>query len=167
MLADAIVRWTARLFVACYLGRICIDAARCRDARSQKLARGIWTVGCFACLAHVVAAFHFVHHWSHSAAYEHVLHRTLETTGFATGIGLSINHAFVLIWIADVFFWWRSLAWSDRPVPYWIVQILFGFLIFQATAVFGPAFWIPIVVMAILILVALWMCRRHSTSPGL
>ena len=101
MLADALVRWTARLFVACYVGRICIDAARHRDAGSQRFARWLWTIGGLVYLIHVVISFHFVHGWSHSDAYEHVVKRTFAMTGLATGVGLYVNYAFGVLWLAD------------------------------------------------------------------
>ena len=159
MLADALVRWTARLFVACYVGRICIDAARLRDAGSQRSARWLWTVGCLVYLIHVAMAFHFVHGWSHAIAYEHVRQRTFNQTGLDSGVGLYVNYAFGVLWLADTFLWWHRLDWSERRIPYWTVQAIFGFLIVQATVVFGPSFWIPVSIAVAMLLMAV------STSP--
>lgn len=162
MPADAIVRWTARLFVACYVGRIGIDAAGRRDAVAQRAARWLWTIGCAVFLIHMVAAFHSVHGWSHAAAFKHVLQRTREATGLASGIGLYVNYGFGVLWMVDAIQWWRKLDWVERPRPYWIVQVIFAFLMVQATAVFGPAFWTPMVVAVIVLLIALRrLGRRH------
>lgn len=150
MLADSIIRWTARLFVACYLGRVAIDVAGRRDAVSQFWARAIWTVGFVLFLLHTAAAFHLLHGWSHDAACEHVLKRTTEATGFETGVGIYVNYGFGLLWLADVLMWWRDLRWTERRIPYWIVHVTFAFLILQATAVFGPAFWIPVAIVVVL-----------------
>ena len=155
MLADAIIRWTARLFVACYVGRLCVDAIGSRDTNSLCTARWLWTCGCALYFIHVAAAFHGMHHWSHAAAYEHVLTRTVEMTGFASGIGLYVNYAFGLLWLGDTVIWWLDPKWPDRIVPYYCVQALFAFLMFQATAVFGPSFWRPIAVAVIALLVIL------------
>jgi len=139
--ADLIVRWTARAFVACYVGRLCFDAAGLRDSGSQRLARMIWTIGCAVCWIHFAVAFVLVHHSSLHEAYTHVLNVTARATGVKSGIGLAINVAFGFLWLADTALWWRDLRWSQRRLPYWIVQGLFAFLTFQATVVFGPRFW--------------------------
>ena len=164
MLGDAIIRWTARLFVVCYVGRLCVDAAGWRDGVSQRVARWLWTVGGILFLLHVAAAFHFQYGWSHVAAFEHVRQRTLHDTGWDSGIGLYINYAFGLLWLVDVNLWWRHLDWSERRLPYWIVQSLFAFLMSQATAGFGPPFWMPICGAVILLLIALRVAR-HRCVP--
>ena len=157
---DAIVRWTARLFVACYVVRLGIDAAGRRDAAAQRAARWLWTIGCIVLLIHIAAAFHIVHGWSHAAAYEHVLQRTRDSTGLASGIGLYVNYGFALLWVADTILWWRRLDWVERPVPYRIVQVMFAFLMLQATAVFGPSFWTPVVAVVLILFIALRCCAR-------
>ncbi len=165
MLGDAIIRWTARLFVACYVGRLCVDVAGRRDEPAQRVARWLWTVGGLILLLHVAAALHFQHGWSHAAAYEHVRQRTLHDTGWDSGIGLYINYVFGVLWLADTIFWWRRLDWSEQRSSYWAVQILFAFLTSQATAVFGPPFWMPIWTVVVLLLIVIgW--RRHRPSLG-
>lgn len=160
MPGDALIRWTARLFVACYVGRLCVDTAGRRDESAQRAARWWWTIGCGIFVLHVVAAFHFQHGWSHAAAFEHVRQRTLLDTGWDSGIGLYINHAFGLLWLADTVVWWRRLDWSQQRPMYWIVQSLFAFMMIQATAVFGPPFWRDICAAAVFILIALRVTRR-------
>lgn len=139
--ADLIVRWTARAFVACYLIRIGLDARGLRDRSSQRVARWIWSLGCIICWTHFAVAFQLAHHGSIREAYQHVLEITARSAGFVTGVGLYVNLGFGILWVADVAFWWRNIGWSERPVPYWAVQVIFAFLIFQATVVFGPSFW--------------------------
>jgi hypothetical protein len=163
VLADAIIRWTARLFVACYVSRLCIDAIGSRDAKSLRCARWFWTFGCIIFCIHVAAAFHFLHGWSHASAYDHVLARTTEMTGFALGIGLYVNYAFGILWLVDTVIWWLDLRWPDRIIPYFIVQALFAFLMFQATAVFGPSFWWPITAVVIALLIVL---RRFAPKAS-
>lgn len=152
MFGDALIRWTARLFVVCYVGRLCIDAGGRRDANSQRTARWLWTLGCVIFLLHVAVAFHFQHGWSHAAALEYVRQRTLRDTGWDSGIGLYINYAFGVLWLVDVSLWWRHLDWSEQRLPYWTVQIIFAFLMSQATVVFGPSFWRPVCIATVLLL---------------
>ena len=162
MPGDAIIRWTARLFVACYVGRLCVDAAGRRDGTSQRIARWLWTAGCVIFLLHVTAAFHFQHGWSHIAAFEHVRLRTLHDTGWDSGIGLYINYAFGVLWLVDVGLWWRRLDWSEKRLPYWTIQAIFAFLMSQATAVFGPPFWMPVCAAVALLLIALRVTKRRA-----
>jgi hypothetical protein len=128
------------------------------------MARWTWTIGCGIYLIHVLIAFHLLHAWSHTAAYEHVMKRTQEMIGIASGIGLYVNYAFGVLWIADVLMWWRRLDWSDRPVPYRTVQSVFAFLIIQATVVFGPWLWMPVSAAVVVLLAALWSTRRRIAA---
>ena len=155
MIGDALIRWTARLFVACYVGRLCVDAARWRDRISQQFARRLWMVGGILFLMHVAAGFHFQHDWNHAAAFEHVRLRTLHQTGWNSGIGLYINEAFGVLWLTDAILWCRRLDWSEQRLPYWIVQASFAFLMLQATAFFGPPFWMPVCVVIGITLVSI------------
>jgi hypothetical protein len=155
MIEDAIIRWTARLAVACYVSRLCWDVAGCRDAASQKKARLVWSVGCAIFLLHVAAAFHFLYGWSHESAYEHVRKRTFDQTGWNSGFGIYINYAFTLLWLTDTILWWRRPDWPEQRLPYWITQGVFAFLMFQATAVFGPWFWTPLCAVIALFLLIL------------
>lgn len=159
MLGDIVISWTARLFVACYIGRLFVDATGDRSDASLRTARILWTCGCAIALAHMAAAFQWKHHWNHAAAYEHVLVRTHEMTGFESGLGLYINYAFALLWLTDTAIWWWNLRWPDRTAPYWCVQTIFAFLMIQATAVFGPPFWKPI---AIAVITLLFILRRSA-----
>lgn len=164
MLEDAIIRWTARIAVACYVGRLYWDVTDKRDAVSQKRARLLWTVGCMIFLLHAAAAFHFLYGWSHDVAYEHVRKRTFDQVGLDSGFGIYVNYAFTLLWLFDTLLWWRNLSWPENRIGYWGVQGTFAFLMFQATVVFGPTFWIPILVATIFGLVALRLrCSQRRT----
>ena len=163
-MGDIVICWTARLFVACYVGRLFVDAVSDRSETSLRTARILWTCGCVLALAHMAAAFHWKHHWSDSAAYEHVLVRTRETTGFESGLGVYVNYAFAFLWLTDTAIWWWDLRWPNRTVPYWCVQSVFAFLMFQATAVFGPAIWKPITIAAITLLIILRRSAVRNSS---
>lgn len=160
MLEDAIIRWTARLAVACYVGRLCCDASGPR-VDVQRAGRWLWTLGFGFYLLHVMAAFQFLHKWSHSAAYEHVRQRSLNDIGWDSGFGIYVNYGFTLLWAMDVFLWWRRLDRPKSSLHFWIIQFAFGFMMFQATVVFGPRFWLPVCGAVILILVRI---RRHRSA---
>ena len=165
MAADFLIPWSARVFVVCYYARICLDVTARKDAGTQRMGRYFWSAGCLIFLLHVALAFHYRHGWNHSLAYEHVLERTVAATGIPTGIGIYVNYCFGIIWLVDTFAWWRDLGWSQCRKAYWAVQALFGFLMLQSTAVFGPPFWIPVTVTAIVLLVALAVVQPWNRMP--
>ena len=154
MVGEFLVRWTARIAVACYVARLMCDVGGIKGTGSQTTGRRWWSIGCAAFLLHVIAAFHFIHHWSHAAAFEATARRTAEMTGWNSGFGVYINEAFLVLWLTDTFFWWQDLSWPRHRRIYWAVQSVFAFLMLQATAIFGPPFWIPVVV---LVIAFLWL----------
>lgn len=160
-----LVRWTVRLAVACYAVRVLADAA---DVGSLRLRRSLWTIGLVFYLAHVAAAFHVVHHWSHAAAWEETARQTAAVTGWNSGVGLWVNYAFTLLWFIDVVAWW--MVGPDHPRRFRRVfagiQTVFAFIIFNATAVFGPVFWRPVVTAFGLALAAAFVVRVKRRSGG-
>ncbi len=138
---EAIVRWTARIAAAAYLARVSVDVLAPRNRIAQRWNRIIWTVGCMIFLAHVAAAFHFYHGWSHATAFEHVRKQTLLLTGFDSGFGLYLNELMAVWWVADAVLWWRNSAWPENRGAYWSLHVFFAFMMFNATVVFGPQRW--------------------------
>src|SRR5262245_29551754 len=65
---DYFTRHTAR--VAVLLWGLAVGARLLGRGRDN--SRGLWTLACGAFLIHVAAAFEHIHHWSHTAAFEHV-----------------------------------------------------------------------------------------------
>ena len=159
-----LVRWTVRLAVACYAARVLMDVG---DVGSHRARRGVWTVGLAFYLAHVVAAFHVVHHWSHAAAWAETARQTFELTGWRSGAGLWANYAFTLFWIGDVAARWASGPRDWRRFGWLSIAVhgVFAFLVFNATVVFGPAFWRPVAAsFALLVAVALVLRVRRGSS---
>lgn len=144
----AITVWTARIAVVCYLLRLGIDVAIPKSTSGQRWGRLCWTIGLLVFTGHVVAALHFYHHWDQGAAWEHTRQETFRKTGWDSGVGLLVNYAFLAVWLGDVVAWWLDVNWPQRPVVYACLQAFYGFLIFQATVVFGPPGWIPTAIVA-------------------
>ena len=134
--------WTIRLAVGCYVLRLFLDAGTRQPARRDQLARWIWSAACGLYLMHVVAAFHYIHGWSHARAFEQTARQTAEVTGLDWGGGIYFNYLFTLLWLGDVAVWWRNQAWH-LAARRWrsFVQATFAFMMVNATAVFGPSFW--------------------------
>jgi hypothetical protein len=104
-------------------------------------SRPLWTLGAAANLMHVLLALHFVYAWDQEQAYAAVARQTYEQTGFDSGIGLYINYAFTLLWLADALSWWlvpRRYARRSRSLDA-ALQFVFLFMFFNATVAFGKS----------------------------
>ena len=161
-MSDELVRWTARLAVACYLARLLMDVAFPSSPRRNHIARWVWTTGCVLLLVHFAAVFQYVHHWSFAAAWDHTRQRTLALTGWDSGDGIYANYAIAGWWVVDVLLWWRDERWPRQGWAYWPMQVYFAFLMFNATVVFGPGWWMVAAAVFGVIFAALWVFRSRA-----
>jgi hypothetical protein len=141
-------------------------ALRLAAPQRRRAARALWTIGCALFLAHVGAAFHFFHGWSHGDAYRETARQTGEMVRVEWGGGIYLNYLFTAVWAADVVSWWRGLEAYDRR-PRWvglIVHTFMGFMAFNATVVFetGPVRWIALGACAGLAALGVLRIRRGS-----
>ena len=97
---EQILRWTVRVSVAFYLTFLIVAFASPQERRG--LLRLIWTLGFGFFLLHLIAAFEFVHDWSHQNAWDHTSEQTFEMTGLRWGGGVYFNYLFTAIWLFDV-----------------------------------------------------------------
>ena len=105
----------------------------------------VWLAAWAVLVIHVLLAFHWVHHWEHDAAIEHTAEMTQRVIGWYWAGGLCINYAFILLWGFDAVRCVRSHS-STSGVT---MQVISGFMWFNATVVFGTLWW--------LLPLALWM----------
>ena len=112
------------------------------------MLRSVWTSAFLAYVAHVLLAFHYFHHWSHTAAYEHVVRAS------GVGAGLYLNYTFTIVWGADVAISWCGMErYAARRA--WIkclTHAFMGFIIFNGAVVFAssPTRWINLVVFGLI-----------------
>ena len=166
MTGETLTRWTVRLALLLYAATVALRLVHPSRAR---LARLLWTIGCLLFLAHVAAAFHYFHGWSHAHAYRETARQTAERFGTHWGGGLYLNYLFTLAWAADAAWWWlRGAARYDRR-PRWVGAALHGFMFFMAfngIVVFerGATRWVAVGVTVVL--VCLWGSRgRGRVTP--
>jgi hypothetical protein len=164
---ELLIRWTVRLALAGYAGAVALRLLPRYDPRRQAAARWLWTAGCLLYLAHVVSAFHFVHGWSHEAAYRETARRTAAQFGMTWGGGLYLNYLFTAVWVEDVLYWWRGLArYAARPRWYdGLVQGFLAFMAFNGAVVFatGLVRWVGLLVsLALGVLWCLWWLRPQG-----
>jgi hypothetical protein len=125
-------------------------------------ARWLNTVGCAAFLAHVAAAFHFYHHWSHATAYAATARQTAEFSGWNWGGGLYINYDFALVWLGETIWSWANPNSYLHRTNWmtWIVRGFFLFMMFNGAVIFvrGGMKWFGLILC--LALAACWWLRR-------
>lgn len=160
--------WSVRLALALYaLALLRRWSSRGRRS-SLAAARWFWTAGWLAFLFHVLCAFQFYHHWSHTDAYAVTARRTAEVVGWHWGGGLYANYAFTLIWLADALSWWRGLEIYERRrrAIAWSVQGFLAFLVFNAAVVFaqGAMRWVSLAVCVFLLVFRGWLALRTARS---
>ncbi len=127
--------------------------------RSKDGFRFCWSLGLGFYLLHVIAAFHFHHHWSHLIAREHVR----QESGVADGI--YVNYLFTLVWSGDVLWsWLASKRYAKRQIGVGVaLHVFLGFIVFNAAVVFetGVVRWASVCAFGLL---ALLFWKRKFTS---
>lgn len=98
------IAWTIRAALLCYVA--CLAGWLTLNSRRWPVARWIWTIGCGLFLAHVGCAFHFVHHWSHAAAWQDTAEQTQKLIGVSFGDGIYFSYLFLVTWVLDVVWLW-------------------------------------------------------------
>lgn len=141
-LGDALIRGTVRVAVLLYAASLLLRLLARGRPPWLIAARLAWGVGFVAFLAHLVCAFEFVHHWSHAAAVADTARQTGEVVGWHWGGGVWVNHAFALVWGADVI-WWNASPRGYLRRGVWVEALVQGFLAFivlNATLIFAAGF---------------------------
>lgn len=157
------VIWTARLAVFAYLAAIGLVLAE----KSRLSVQIVWTAGFAVFCLHVLAAFHFVHNWSHTAARQHTAEQTKELIGWDWGGGIWFNYLFLVLWGVDVLLGWTRIGSSGSTANRlskfsFVIHVYMAFIVLNATVVFGPAWWKPVMIAAVFILVGFAVRTRRS-----
>jgi hypothetical protein len=166
MTGEAVTIWTVRIALLLYVAAL-FSWLHGRGHRIRG-SRLLWTAGWLCYLAHVAAAFHYVHRWSHHRALAETAAQTEALVGMATGFGLWLNYLFTAVWTADVVWWWLDEdGYRLRPQLAAIaVHAFLGFMFFNGAVVFatGLSRWVGLAAAALL--VPLWFRgRRRSAIP--
>ena len=170
--ADPLTIWSVRAAVVLYTAALAVSmlgGAPRKSDRRKKMARNLWTWGLLAYLVHMVAAFHFVHAWSHRHASLETARQTEELVGVASGVGLWLNYLFTLVWAADVIRWWRDPSGhARRPRGMRLaVHFFLAFMFFNGTVVFASGFARSLGIAAMLTLLVAWFASRQALSGGI
>jgi hypothetical protein len=158
--------WTIRCSLALYAA-VTIGCAL-RLSSFGRAAKYLWAAGSLLLLAHLAAAFHFYHQWSHLSALQHTAAETRRLLGVPVAAGLYVNYLFAVVWLADSAWWLhRGQQYWDRPRwAQWLVHGFLFFIAFNGAVVFaeGPVRWVGIAVTVALAAALSW--RLWRTAEG-
>jgi hypothetical protein len=166
--------WTIRVALACYGLSVSAQLLAVGRDSWRRGARWFWTLGCVIYVVHVLVAFHFYHHWSHAALFEHTARRTAEVVGAPVGHGVYVSYLFTVLWMVDAFEWWRGGVTRYAKRSLWFTASLhgfFAFIVFNGTVIFesGPIRWFGIAmftVFAVLSAVRMFALRTAPILSG-
>jgi len=166
---ELLTRSTVWISIAFYTIGCLIFALGSRRSRLDQWTRLAFTAAVAALVGHYVSAFQFYHSWSHESAYVETARQTAEVFRVNWGGGIFINYSLLLLWIADVGWWWLAGPDSYRRRPFWILLTWHGFflfIIFNATVVFkdGITRWVGLLVCAIVSLSWLSIIAKHGST---
>lgn len=156
------ILWTVRLAVALYgiavWRRLSAGTSNSADS-TDRLQMWTWAGSWILCVIHVLCAFHFEHRWSHTAAIRHTAEMTERVVGIHWGGGLYINYIFLIWWGWSVLQAFRV----GRSHPSMVLEFTAAFMMFNATAVFGPQWWwIPVCVFGAILGIQVALFRKES-----
>jgi hypothetical protein len=155
-MVESIALWTIRCSIACYVVAVGLQL---RHRSPDRLRKFVWAAGAVLCVIHVVTAMAAFHDFSHVDSMRHTAEVTARVVGLNWGGGVYINYLFTVVWCVDALRQWHGPP--DRRTPVWI-QVFMAFIVFNATAVFGPRWWKFATAVALLILAMVWHQRRRA-----
>ena len=133
-----IIAWTIRASVLLFFATLITWVLQTKPSRWERALRIVWTLGFALFVAHVLAAFHFHHHWSHASAWAETARQTRDQIGLEFGVGLYFNHLFMVVWAIDLAWIWFAEAEFSRRYRWlrmtWIAYLIF--IAFNGVAVF-------------------------------
>jgi hypothetical protein len=161
-----IIVWSARWMVACYFGAVWLRLLKFPRRNPGRWAEQLWLMGCLALSLHAVTAWLWIDHASWAAAWARTREETRLVTGWATGIGLPINGLVLALWWLDVVWVIGDDPARSRRRYRMIVTWLLAFMLWQATAIFGPAGWGPVFAGLVAVTIGGWWWGRANGGDG-
>jgi len=150
--------------ITAYVAAMAIVANQRQTTGVLHILRLLWTGAYLALLLHVLAAFATHHAWSHSAAVVHTAQQTEAVVGISFGGGVWFNYFLLLLWGADVTWWWgNQTSYENRsPAIGWFVHLYLAFIMFNAVIIFesGAVRWFGLGATALVI--AIWFVSGRT-----
>lgn len=160
-LEHSLIAWSIRLSMLLFVLVIACRILCSKTIIESTLTKTVWTCAFALFVVHVLASFHFVHRWSHSAAYRATAKQTFELLGIEVGTGVYFNYLFLAVWAADVI-----NSWTDFSIGRWMVQwflriglMYMIFIAFNGVVVFESGWLRAVGILLTTMLVAAWIIR--------
>jgi hypothetical protein len=109
-----------------------------RGGRPRRWAWWIFVIGLVFTIVHTLLAFDVVHNWVHADAVRSTAMQTDAVFGMAVGWGVYVNYAFLVVWLADAWWWRVAPAGYVRPgAVTWALRAFYMIMIFNGAVVFA------------------------------
>jgi hypothetical protein len=141
-----------------------------RSPASDRVARGSWTIGITLAFIHVFLAFQLIYAWDHEAAIAATLRPSAERFGMSWRGGIYVNYVFLMIWLADVCWWWLSpVTHASRPMRLERTRLaVFIFMFLNAAVVFasGAGRLVGTASVVVVLVASLWRGQRSAFASS-
>ena len=137
-----------------------------RGGRPRSWAWWIFVLGLVLTIVHTLLAFGVVHNWVHADAVRSTAMQTEAVFGMAVGWGVYVNYAFLVVWLADA--WWWRVAPARYVRPRTVTRALrasYMFMIFNGAVVFAAGARRLLGLAIVVWLCAVWALRRPAPTP--
>ena len=151
-----LIAWSIRLSMLLFVTTLLTRLVAPQAIANSPATKSLWTAGFVLFVVHVLASFHFVHHWSHHAAYEATAKQTGELLGIEFGGGVYFNYLFLIAWGGDVWSTWYPPA-REQWIIHWLLRLgmlYMLFIAFNGVVVFKSGWLRMVGIAATLILLA-------------
>jgi hypothetical protein len=139
-----------------------------RSPASDRVARASWTIGIALALIHVFLAFQLIYAWDHEAAIAATVRPAAERFGMSWRGGIYVNYVFLMIWLADVCWWWWSpVSHASRPMGLERTRLgVFVFMFLNAAVVFasGGGRLVGTASVVVVLVASLWRGPRTALA---
>ena len=129
---------------------------------SGRRRRVLWTLAAVLMLVHSIAAFATIYGWSHQTAVEATARQTRAVTGFASGSGIYVNYAFLLLWLGDAIWWWLTPEQYETRARWisWFIRGFVWFMFLNGAVIFADGWMRAIGAAAVLAVRVSWVRHR-------
>lgn len=126
-----LVAWSIRLSMVLLVLTLLVRLLAGEKIASSLGVKCLWTTSFALFVLHVLASFHYVHHWSHAEAHAATAEQTRELMGLEFGAGVYFNYLFMLTWAYDLWCVWQPPT-KLQTVRRWLQRISLVYMLFIA-----------------------------------
>jgi hypothetical protein len=159
------VRWT---MIVATMAWAAAEVLMRRSPPLDRLARALWTFAVALALVHVALAFQLVYAWDHEAAVAATARQAKERFGWGWRGGIYVNYVFLVLWLADLCWWWIAPAsHASRSLRLEASRLaLFAFMFLNGAVVFASGIGRATGTVALTVVLLASFARRPRPVPA-